>query len=109
MQFRRWAPLVLLASACSGATDRDAEDDTGTESVDCSELSPDDDTVAGGSITAVGFPHSCNPSASEPGEYTCCSTDPAAPGGLPSYQGHFTDGAPPYFAAHNNALGDFGL
>lgn len=83
--------------------------------VDCSTLPPGSPTVAGGELTALGFPEfSCNPRARplDPTntEFTCCSVDPAAAGGaLPAYMGKDIDGEVPYFSGHNNPLGIWGM
>lgn len=82
--------------------------------VDCATLPAGGDTVAGGQLTPLGFPeYRCDPridTGSASTEYQCCSVDPAAENGLPSYQGKdIGGGSIPLFAGANNGLGIWGM
>lgn len=79
----------------------------------CAGLDPGGPTIGGGEVGASGFPPSCNPrvDGGPVGAYTCCSDDPAAPGGaLPNYAGKdVPEAATPFFSGVNNAIGTSGL
>ena len=97
-------------------TETDTDDPTGgvdppipVDTVDCGEIPPG--MVVGGEVGPLGFGPPCSPRAENTSAaYTCCSDDPAAPGGaLPAYTGFGGGDEAPLFADDNNDLGAWGL
>lgn len=76
--------------------------------VDCA-LIRGGNTVGPGEPGPLGFPElACSPRASGASEFSCCSDDPAAVGGLPEYTGG-SSGGTPIFSGSNNGVGTSGM
>jgi hypothetical protein len=99
------------ASATDDGADADTGDEPGGQYVDCATISADDETIAGGELSPLGFPVlACNPRASGEASHKCCSSDPAtADGQLPAYEGKGITGSEPLYAGAVNYAGTWGM
>jgi hypothetical protein len=103
----------VSTGAASGAEgDPTGSADQG-EDLSCAQVPADGPTFGPDREGPPWFPNTrCDPhkAPDDEGPHTCCSDDPAAPGGLlPDYLGRGIDGATPIFSGDGNERSDSGV